>query len=165
MSGCEEAPAPPPAGPSLRAQARTREQECCIIYHKAALLEKPHLYTDVVWPCPGTAGGGGHQVGRWPGSWPGARGVAEGTLPTVAVLSDFSVPLGSAPNICLCLPCSPWPRESQVPVPSAPALQRLQKSEDLFICLSCRLFACPSSFPQSGFSGNSLSYLNPFILD
>lgn len=151
---------------------------CCTVYHQPGALEKPQLYTDIVCPHPpplGTAGQWG-ETGRQPGSRLGAWGIGpgrrEGPHRGCPLRLPCAVRLGSAalPNICLCLPCSPWPRGSQVPVPSAPALQ-LQRSKDLYICLSVLQIFClgilpvPVPLPQSGFSGSFLFHLNPFIPD
>lgn len=39
-------------------------QEFHAVYHEPAVLEKPHLYTDVAWLCPGTASWLGAQGGQ-----------------------------------------------------------------------------------------------------
>lgn len=53
--------------------------------------------------------------------------------------------ISTSADICLCLTPSPWPRGSRVPVPP----QRLLRSKELSICLSCRLLAQSSCLSQT----------------
>lgn len=98
VSGWEEGPVPPlsEALPGDTSGGGGGGQGCCTVYHEPGVLEEPHLYTDIVWPRPGTAGWWGHQVGRQPDLGLGAWGLGLG------VWQRGGSPPGLSPLASLC---------------------------------------------------------------
>lgn len=139
-------PQPGLAWPGLGTCAGNRWQEFHTVCHEPAVLEKPHLYTNATWPCPGTAG------------WLGAPGGQAAGLGLSERKGEVSITAGSWP------PCAPGDLPLLLPLPrgpqcpSRPCLAEPPWGSRTAVRLSSRLFAqrpCLSaaSFP-SGFSGS-----------